>query len=318
MKQQLSNMLGINVKSEKIEKLPSLPVYLAVREIEWISGDDFQFVLIHISGDDSFRISALKKQYVKYREAFHCQAAFDFPCMTKQQRTALIREKIPFISLPEQIYLPFLGIVLSESFPKPKIIDKDKMMPATQQLFLYLLYQKKNISVSKSDVAEAMGLTRTSITRASEQLLAMDLIIEEKKGKSIQMKKKFEGREYYEKARPYLINPVQKKITVREKELKEKYLYAGESALSFCSMLNPPRKPVRAVYKGNDEIKELREVDERWETETVIQLELWKYDPFLFSETDVVDPVSLICSLMEEEDERVEMCLQECLEGLKW
>ena len=29
MKQQLSNMLGINVKSEKIQKLPSLPVYLA-------------------------------------------------------------------------------------------------------------------------------------------------------------------------------------------------------------------------------------------------------------------------------------------------
>lgn len=50
----------------------------------------------------------------------------------------------------------------------------------------------------------------------------------------------------------------------------------------------------------------------------MIQLELWKYDPFLFSETDVVDPVSLICSLMEEEDERVEMCLQECLEGIKW
>ena len=100
--------------------------------------------------------------------------------ITKAQRDALLSYQIPFVALPDQIYLPFLGILLSNKFKKVKEIKKEKMMPATQQLFLFLFYRKGS-SVLKSEAADALRLTRTSITRASEQLLAMDLIEQNKK-----------------------------------------------------------------------------------------------------------------------------------------
>ena len=164
----------------------------------------------------------------------------------------------------------------------------------------------------------ALGLTRTSITRASEQLKALGLITEAPYWKEIRMTACTEGKEFYDAGEPYLINPVQKRITIKADE-GLKWFYAGESALGKRTMLNEPEIPTVAIDKKQLSKASLIELDEKWETEkNLLHVEVWKYDPALFAEDRVVDPVSMAVSLKDCVDERVQGELEEFMEAYQW
>jgi len=44
--------------------------------------------------------------------------------------------------------------------------------------------------------------------------------------------------------------------------------------------------------------------------EKLIRVQIWRYDPSLFTSTNDVDPVSLISSFQNEDDERIHKCLK--------
>lgn len=318
MLEKLKKFFGDEVIREKISEKPNIALFLARRDMYRVEISGVSFVMIHMDAEEKFGVSALKKQQSVYEEAMQSNIAFEFEEISRVQRDALIKNQIPFVAIPGQIYLPFLGVMLSEQFRKAKKVSSEKMMPVTQMLFIHLLLQNTDYTL-KSVAADELGLTRTSMTRASEQLLAMGLIDQEKVGKELRMRKRYSQQEMLEKAKPYLINPVQKKIVVRERDVQENYLESGESALSQYSMLNAPKVKTVALYKGAIEAADLEEIDARWEeTEHLLQLELWKYDPFVFADGDKVDRISLACSLADCEDERVEMAVEEMLEEIEW
>ena len=66
--------------------------------------------------------------------------------------------------------------------------------------------------------------------------------------KEIRMTACAEGKEFYDAGEPYLINPVQKKLTI-ETEESLIWFYAGESALGKRTMLNEPEIPSVAIDK---------------------------------------------------------------------
>lgn len=47
------------------------------------------------------------------------------------------------------------------------------------------------------------------------------------------------------------------------------------------------------------------------------ELEIWKYDPNALCQNGMVDPFSLVLSLKDAEDERVETAVMEFVEGLQ-
>ena len=191
------------------------------------------------------------------------------------------------------------------------------MMPATQMVFLELLYMDDDKSALKSEIACKLNLTKTSVTRATAQLEEMALIIQSKSGTEISIRRNNPGREYYEKAKPYLINPIQKVVTVIGIDPTWKMWYAGESALSQISGLNPPRIEEMALYKGEEIVDQFDIVDKRLaDNELFAKVQLWKYNPLYFARNGNVDPVSLVCSFKGNEDERIEMSIEELLEKL--
>lgn len=318
MLDELKRVFGDEIIWEKISDKPNVALFLARRDMYRVEIEGISFVMIHIGSEEKFGISALKKQQQAYEEVMQSNIAFEFDGISKHQRDALIKNRIAFVALPGQVFLPFLGITLSEQFKKIKKITISKMMPVTQMLFIYLMCRDADY-ILKSVAADELGLTRTSMTRASEQLLAMGLIEQDKVGKELRMRKKYGQEEMLEKARPYLISPVQKKMVVRELDVRGKYLKAGETALSEYSMLNVPKIKTVALYKRVIEAECLEEIDVRWEeTDHLLQLELWKYDPFIFSKGDKVDRISLACSLADCEDERVEAAVENMLEEIEW
>ena len=228
----------------------------------------------------------------------------------------MIKSGIAFIDLPGNVFLPFLGIVLQDVYKK-HFVKVDKMMPATQMVFLELLYMQDDENVLKSQVASRLNLTKTSLTRATEQLREMDLIIENKSGKEIAITRNCSRKEYYDKAKEFLINPIQKVITVARNNILKSNMKAGESALSSTTLLNPPEIEELAIYKGAEIIDQLEIVDARIEEPSrCIKLQLWKYDPLIFGKNGTVDSVSLACTFKGNEDERVEMCIERLLEKM--
>ncbi|MFQ7124355.1 MAG: serine hydrolase [Eisenbergiella sp.] len=198
-----------------------------------------------------------------------------------------------------------------------QLVKADKMMPATQMVFLELLYMEDEESVLKSEVANKLNLTKTSITRATAQLEGMGLIRQMKSGTEIAIKRNYTRKEYYENAKAYLINPVQKEITIMRCEATFESFSAGETALSQESELNPPRIEERAIYKGEEVVDQLEIVDARSEDpDDCLKVQLWKYNPSYFAREGCVDPVSLACTFKGNEDERIEMSIEKLLEEL--
>ena len=319
MAENFKTLFGIDFAVEEIDSR-TLPVYLSARRsffrLSWAGND---FILVKVSPKEKFGVIAFEKQAVLILEKYGMPVAFEFENISRAQRDSLIEKNIPFISDAGQLYLPFLGMALSNRFTKPKEIRAEKMMPVTQALFLYMLYRSGGGPIIKKDAADALGVTRTSITRASDQLSDMEIILQEMRGKEYYMSVTENGKALCEKARPYLINPVQKVITISEKDVHKEFPLSGESALSKCTMMNPPAIPVYAVYKADVDSDKLHEIDIRWEPEEkVIQLELWKYDPNLFAKDGIVDPVSLSMCFEENADERIEGSLEDYLEEYEW
>ena len=167
----------------------------------------------------------------------------------------------------------------------------------------------------KKDAAEALGVTKMSISRASEQLLSLGLIVEESHGKECYMR--IEGRpiELFNKAKDHMINPIQKTVYVADNDSYRKLLLSGESALSKHSELNSPVISAKAIYKNKLAKDSVKEIDVKWETEKEpVCLELWKYDPEIFSNDGSVDPISLALCYQNNVDERIEEAIDEYLE----
>lgn len=319
MLEQLQSAFGLKFHAEPVQGIKGLPLYmLNGRSFYKLEAYGIPFLLVALSENDQFGVVALEKQLVKYSEAAGMNVAYGIPTLTRVQRDALTARSIPFISVPGQLFLPFLGIELQNRFRAEKKAASELMTPASQSLFLYFLYEVKDGSVLKKQAADALGLTRTSITRASAQLSAMGLIAEEAAGKEIHMKAARTGRELLEQATPYLISPVFRKMKVEKCPALSLLPAAGESALSLKTTLNAPSIPVLAVKKDDLVVKKLQTVDDRWEPgHDMVEVELWKYDPLIFAKDRIVDPVSLMMSLRDVQDERVEGELKDYREGIR-
>ena len=316
MKTELERYFGSAVKMEEVQESLSLPIFMAMRSMKKVELAGVGFVLIDISNEPELTVSAMKKQRDRYEKVLNFPVAYQLKTDSLSMRNAMMKNGIAFIDLPGNVFLPFLGIVLQDVYCKSHV-RMDKMMPASQMVFLELLYQDTEEGVTKSEMAAKLNLTKTSLTRATAQLEFMGLILQEKSGVEIRIKRNYPRREYFERAQDYLINPVQKEITVIRDEILWECWKAGESALSADSSLNPPGIEEIAMYKGDERVDQLEPADIRFEDwDECAKVQLWKYNPEPFARRGKVDPVSLVCSFQGNVDERIAMCLEEILEGL--
>ena len=316
MKKQLEQYFGCEVKIREYKNKLSLPIFMTMRDIAMVEIYGVNFAIVDVVKEAELSVAAMKKQKTKYEEALQCPVAYKVALNSMSMRNALVKNGVSFVDLPGNVFLPFMGIVLQDVYRK-QLVKADKMMPATQMVFLELLYMNDEESALKSEVANKLNLTKTSITRATAQLEEMGLIQQIKSGTEISIQRNCSRKEYYENAKAYLINPVQKVITLMRQEATFESFCAGETALSQLSELNPPRIEECAIYKGEEVIDQLELVDARYEDQDdCLNVQLWKYNPSYFAREGRVDPVSLACTFKGNEDERIEMCIEKLLEEL--
>ena len=135
---------------------------MTMREITMVEIYGVNFAIIDVMKETELSVAAMKKQKAKYEEALQCPVVYVSSVKQRIHENALVKSGVPFVDLPGNVFLPFMGIILQDVYRK-QLVKADKMMPATQMVFLELLYMDDKESVLKSEVANKLNLTKTSI-----------------------------------------------------------------------------------------------------------------------------------------------------------
>lgn len=231
--------------------------------------------------------------------------------ITARHRQSMIDNNIPFIVSNKQCYFPFLGTLLTEKCDR-EIETLNKLTPSAQMLLFYYVYSRQKEIYTNSAV-EDLEVSAMTITRAVRQLEQAGLVQVYKFGVQKIMTTEYTNKELFEKARPYLSNPVKKNCYISKDALDDSLLYAGDSALSIVSMLNPPL--IACYATDNDERWKEEKTEELMDEEEQVELQVWKYDPKVLTRNNRVDVLSLATYYFnDDDDERIEECVEEMLE----
>jgi len=268
--------------------------------------------------DEMPNIDQIQKHIKQIEKLTDNQMVLLYKDITRYRRKSLIENKIAFVIEDGQMFLPFLGLDLKKVQEHVEKEVKGFTTPA-QIAYLYFLYHKEDV-LNTTEFANKMGFNKMTASRALNDLYQANLIIYDIGGKTGRSKqyKRIQDPGYFMNGREYLKTPVKKTIYTKSKPLGA--LVAGFDALAELSMINPSDHPIMAIDRNqlNKEQIEIVKNKDLIKDTHLVELQLWNYDPKMFSNKNHVDVLSLYASLKDETDERVEQALEEVLRGELW
>lgn len=306
MEKYIKSALGCNITEGEYTLPKSTPQYL-------LSGYSYQ--KYKIEGQDclfvaplDFSLASYKKHYEKIRQLTGLIPVLALKSITPYQRKTLIEEHIPFVVPESQIYLPFLAISLTEKYKKKREIVK--FTPTTQLVFLYLFYN--NTKLTATDIALKLNCTAMSATRAYKALTDCALFSYECDGRKKYIIPNYIGGEMLRVAEEYLVSPKEKSFIVPYDTVTDGMIVSGIFALGYKTMLGITEKDKCFAIAKTDII------DIADDIENGIMIEQWKYDPAILADNGIADDISLILSLKDSADERVQTELDELRRNYEW
>jgi hypothetical protein len=239
--------------------------------------------------------------------------------VTAYNRKRLIEQKVPFIVPGNQMYLPMLAIDLREHFRRIRE-EAPTFSPSTQVVVLHAMFRDAGQVLIPSEMAPLLGYSAMTMTRAFDELETAKLAEVTVRGRERCLRFIGDRREIWEKAQPFLRNPVSKRLFIRRINGAEGATHAGLTALAHYSMLAPPAYTTYALSR--EEWKTLRQqhkiIEVPVQDPDVSEIEVWWYSPARFAEHGMVDQLSLYLSLKADHDERTETALEEMMEKIEW
>lgn len=250
----------------------------------------------------------LKKLSERIEKAKQIPAVFFYHRLLTYERDRLIEQGVYFVVSNKYAFIPSLVINRKEDSQA----IKNKLYPSTQYILLYHLQVQ---SIEGKRIKELEGILPykyAAIARGVSQLRQLGLI-EVAGGKEKTIVVNMQHKELWEKAQPYLVNPI-KAIYFSAMPLSEGKV-GNVSALSHYSMLASEDVPTKAITSG--EFAELKLNGYPFlPFEDVQRIEVWKYPPL--GNSGYVDKLSLFLTLKEDTDPRVEKELETMINEMTW
>lgn len=296
----LENMLGLRISTVEWIVPPSMPVFLRKAADYFLcSCDGIDFIVASARGGESLPdLKRISNQLARYTEL---SVALASNCIDSRQRKALVSQGIPFIVPGKQAYLPFLGFVAQkESRPR---VCKGPLSARAQAAFVTLIANP--FIATAEELCAVSHMSRSSITRAVDELACNDLIERGKNGRNVTIAFAASRNKLLRCAMPSLSSPVVRTFFVEFCDDAGRLPNAGVSALADRSMLAAPAIVEKAVARTSLKKMNFREVveGELEESETV-EVQVWKYKP-LVAGLGKIDNASLALSLAAQDDERI-------------
>lgn len=244
------------------------------------------------------------------------------PALASYERRWLIEQKIPFIVPGNQLYLPDLGLDLREYFRQRSKPADSVLSPSAQAMLITaLLHQPWQAEWQASRLAHPLGYTPMTLSRAGKELAAAGIATTYTVGRSRWLRMELPPQQTWERAKPALRTPIKRQVWVLADDPMTRQLgrLAGLSALARQTMLTEPEWPVYALSAMEWKAATDAGIQELPEPVTgAREWQLWSYSPGLLSGTEMVDPLSLILSLQDNTDDRIQLALDELKGQLPW
>lgn len=312
----LKTIFGDNITAVPYDCPEKMPYYIRDNyKLQRLSWEGSGCVLLSPSSS-SWRLPTLKKHLKNLQGICQEPCALSLENLTSMQRRNLLENSIPFISVSQQVYLPFWGCAFMEKFKSDTSIP-DKMAPGTQLVFLYLYYLKATESVNLTRISRELQLSKATCTRAINDLTASGLLAQKIEGTNKWITPAFKKPEFLKKGYARLKSPVERLVYVRDLPENLRYFQSGVKALSESTMVGAKEQDAGlAVSKKTcpsipaDDIISKQDFEDFGGT----VIEVWRYDPSLLSKSGRVDEISLLLSLETDTDERIQMGLDEIRE----
>jgi DNA-binding MarR family transcriptional regulator len=304
----IADTLGIKVSAGPRGSMANLPFYLVdAYACQLVTLGGMKCLFVKPKGELA-ALSSVKRHLAKIAEQTDAPLVLDLIEMNARQRKALIAAHIPFVVEDNQLYLPFIGVVLQERYISRQA-PSEVFSPTAQLVLFRYLYQDES-EMYTSELAKLFGLSVMQITRAVKQLASLGLITTRKDGVRIVIAGTESGSALFDKAIPHLLNPVRKKFYVEQDALPPNLPFAGVSALSEYTMLNPPNI---TTFAFDGKVNELHGTAMLVDADAQAEIEVWRYPPMLLSQKDnLPDPLSLWATLADD-DARIEIAKGELL-----
>lgn len=277
--------------------------------------------LLMVSQDKEEQTPAnIRKQMLQVQAKWDGEVIYLCPSVSAYNRKRLIEQKVPFVVPGNQMYLPMLGIDLREHFRQIRTAAPGKLSPSTQAVVLHALLHGPGKDYTPSRLANQLGYTVMTLTRAFDELESLGLGEVVTEGRERVLRFNDGKKALWERSREFMRSPVKRRIFIRPPGKKGGGIPAGLTALAHYTMLAPPSVPVYAV--SMEEWKSMKSFNAVVELPAAepqsFEIEIWNYSPLQFKEEDVVDRFSLYLSLQDNVDERVQSALENMMEEASW
>lgn len=303
------------ILADNAEILKKLPLKFRVNyELFSVYQDNVEWIIAKPKKE--LRLNALRYDRSQIEKTADLNCALYFDKLSYYTKEVMLNEGIPFILEGKQVFLPFLGMLLSKRNDR-RLVPIHTISFLTQKLILCALYEKWN-DMNATKIAEKLGVTKMSVSRCLDEIEYLDIKILDKSGKTRKVSVSEEIKVLWEEIKPILRNPVIARFQLEKDIRLDKK--AGISALCEFSMLSDNEYPTYAVTKSElkeTNIKQIRKIS----VEEEIGCEVLELGYFIeYNEKMVQDPLSVMLSLSPQDlaDERVQICIEEMLEEYVW
>lgn len=268
------------------------------------------------NGNPSPKVCAITANRVS--DLMGCPIVFILESSPSYERQRLIDKDVFFVMGDKFVNLPML--VANERMRKSR--PAKRFTPTAQYILLYHLQVESLEGLSARGMSNKLPYSYESITLGLTCLSDLGLcrkVAGGTKSKIIQFSSK--GKELWDKATDYLIDPVEKRVYCDSLVTESNFVKCNINALSHYTWLNPDKSLMltmsRKEFQGLIAEKALYNMNE---FDGNVMIEVWKYPvvSLLGNDNEWVDKLSLAISLREDDDPRVEGEIERLINELEW
>lgn len=309
----IANFLGCKLEATQVkaDELRAMPIALSACYIFYnleVFGS-ISILAIAKAPKECSPIQLAKHQEI-LRNKFQRPVIFVLAQIESYNLTRLTQAKVNFIVPNKIIYAPCMMILIRNIANTPKEVSVN-MPPVAQLLVLYHLQKQSLNGLDASRLADITGLAYSTVIKALNWL-SINHIVTLSEGKQKYIQFVAEGKQLWGRTMSLMSSPVER-ILYADADLPDTF-HAGESALGDYTMLAEPNTPIVALSKYLTKPNK-QKLNKQYGK---IRIEIWRYNPAILAENGIVDRLSLYLSLMNNEDERVQMECDTLINEMVW
>ncbi|XCP84154.1 HTH domain-containing protein [Roseburia hominis] len=317
----------LNYLKDAIDEKASLERWNAKKYLNLQLAGNYEYYLVTIFAEAFLLIKPIEMQSIqrlrihilRIQEKVKYDVAVLIEEATPYTVKKMLEERIAFITVDRQLYLPFLALHIRK-IQKKKMENeiREKFTASTQMIFLALLYSEE-AQFGAEELAKKLNVSTMTVLRAFDELKRIGVVNYEIGGQTGRKKiiRPIEKKEYYRIGKDYLINPVKRSVNVSHIPENLKAYKCGLTALGEQTMLAEPTREKYAVYGNVKEVLNYQRTRAEALSEDLPEVQIMQYDISKLTENQYVDPITMILSLGQI-DERVEIAVDEFMEGTEW